>query len=55
MTNDERDVKRTLRILNNGKASGNIAKTCHHFGIPRSTFYLWRNAYRDEGEDWNRP
>jgi transposase len=51
MIDDEREVRRKLRILNHAVISGNIAKTCRHFGIPRSVFYLWRNAYRDEGED----
>ena len=42
MTNAEREVNRKLRILNHAEESGNIAKTCRYFGIPRSLFYVWR-------------
>ncbi len=45
MTNAEREVNRKLRILNHAEKSGNIAKTCRYFGIPRSLFYVWREAY----------
>ena len=27
-----------------------IAKTCRYFGVARSVFYLWRDAYRELGE-----
>ncbi len=46
MTNAKREVNRKLRILNHAEESGNIAKTCRYFGIPRSLFYVWREAYR---------
>jgi len=48
MTNEEREVNRKLRILKHAEESGNIAKTCRYFGIPRSIFYVWRNAYRQQ-------
>jgi len=51
MTTDEREVNRKLRILNHANQSGNIAKTCRYFGIPRSLFYVWRNAYREFGDE----
>ena len=38
---EERTIKRKLRILEHAKHSGNIAKTCRYFGIPRSIFYVW--------------
>ena len=50
MTNDEKEIKRKLRILQHAEYSGNIAKTCRYFGVVRSVFYLWRNAYREFGE-----
>ena len=28
----------------------NIRKTCRHFGIPRSLFYVWRAAFERDGE-----
>ena len=50
MTHDEKEIKRKLRILKHADYSGNIAKTCRYFGVARSVFYLWRNAYREFGE-----
>ena len=50
MTHDEKEIKRKLRILRHADYSGNIAKTCRYFGVARSVFYLWRNAYRESGE-----
>jgi len=51
MPNDEKEIKRKLRILNHAEQSGNIYKTCRYFGMPRSLFYVWRNAYRLNGEE----
>ncbi len=51
MTNAEREINRKLRILNHAEESGNIAKTCRYFGIPRSLFYVWREAYRQHGNE----
>ena len=51
MTNEEREVNRKLRILNHAKQSGNVARTCRYFGIPRSLFYVWRNAYKKHDEE----
>ena len=47
---EERTIKRKLRILEHAKHSGNIAKTCRYFGIPRSIFYVWRTAFINGGE-----
>lgn len=51
MTIVEKKVNRKLGILNHAIQSGNIAKTCLYFGIPRSLFYVWRNAYRELGDE----
>ena len=51
MTHAEREVNRKLRILNHAEGSGNIAKTCRYFGIPRSLFYVWRESYRQHGNE----
>jgi len=51
MTTDEREIRRKLRVLEHAQDSGNIAKTCRYFGIPRSLFYLWIAAYREHGLD----
>jgi len=51
MTKDqERILKRKLRILEHANQSGNVAKTCRYFGIPRSIFYVWRSAFMKGGE-----
>jgi len=49
MKNDEKEIKRKLRVLEHALEIENVAKTCLYFGIPRSLFYVWRNAYRDQG------
>lgn len=51
MTSDEKEIRRKLRILEHAQTSGNIAKTCRYYGVPRSLFYLWRNAYREHGPE----
>ena len=50
MTHDEKEIRRKLRILKRDEYCGNIAKTCRYFGVARSVFYLWRDAYREFGE-----
>ena len=51
MTNDQREVHRKKRILEYAERVGNINKTCRYFGVARSTFYLWRDRYRELGEE----
>ena len=36
MITDEREIKCNQRILKRAEGSGNVAKTCRYFGIPRS-------------------
>ena len=50
MTRDQREIQRKLRILRHAEETGHIAKTCRYFGIGRSSFYRWRQAYCDRGE-----
>ena len=47
----EREIRRKKRILDHAVESGNVAKTCRYFGVPRSSFYRWRNAYQEHGEE----
>ena len=49
MKAEEREIRRKRRILDHAVKSGNIAKTCRYFGVPRSLFYVWRNAYLLDG------
>ncbi|MBQ74712.1 MAG: IS481 family transposase [Gammaproteobacteria bacterium] len=43
-------MRRRLRVLKHAENSGSIARTCRYFGLPRSTFYRWKNRYKQEGE-----
>ena len=51
MRADERDLRRKRRILDHAAETSNVAKTCRYFGISRSLFYVWRNAYQEHGEE----
>ena len=51
MTSEEREIRRKRRILDHADRSGNIAMTCRYFGVPRSLFYVWRDAYQEHGEE----
>lgn len=50
MSKSERDIKRKLRVLKYYWERGNVAKTCRHFGIARQSFYDWKKAYDQFGE-----
>ena len=50
MTNEERDIQRKLRVLQHAEKIGNARKACRYFGIGRSSFYRWRDAYQKHGE-----
>jgi transposase len=50
MNNQQQEVRRRLRILKHALKTGNIRKTCRYFGIARSSFYRWRNAFNVGGE-----
>lgn len=50
MNKDQREIQRKLRILQHAEATGHVAKTCRYFGVGRSSFYRWRQAYAEQGE-----
>lgn len=50
MTDEERDIQRKLRVLQHAEKVGNARKACRYFGIGRSSFYRWRDAYQKLGE-----
>lgn len=50
MTNDERDIQRKLRVPQHAEKIGNARKACRYFGICRSSFYRWRDAFQKHGE-----
>ena len=47
----QQDISRKLKVLNYAEKTGNISKTCRHFGLCRETFYTWRRAYLAQGEN----
>ncbi len=51
MTNDQREIHRKKRIIEYAERIGNVHKTCRYFGVARSTFYLWRDTYRELGDE----
>lgn len=57
MNTDQREIARKLRILQHADETGHVAKTCRYFGVGRSSFHRWREAYRKHGEAGlvNRP
>jgi len=44
------DIRRKLRVLQHGKETGNIPKTCCYFGICRKTYYQWKRDYDAKDE-----
>ena len=51
MRAEESEIRRKRRVLEHAGESGNVAKTCRYFGVPRTSFYRWRNAYQEHGEE----
>ena len=49
VTDESRYIKRKLYVLNYAKQVGDVKKTCRYFGIARSTFYEWKNQYKNGG------
>jgi len=50
MTENQREIRRKLRVLEHADLTGNVSKTCRYFGVGRASFYRWRGAYRGDGE-----
>ena len=50
MTYEDRDIQRKLRVLQHAETIGNARKACRYFGIGRSSFYRWWDAYQKNGE-----
>ena len=51
MTKAQRDILRKKRVLEHAERIGNIRKTCRYFGVARSAFYLWKQAYATYGDE----
>ncbi len=51
MTKDQREIRRKKRVLEYAERIGNINKACRYFGVARSSFYVWRDRYRELGDE----
>jgi len=51
MTEDQREIGRKKRVIEYAEEIGHVGIACRHFGIARSTFYLWRDRYRESGDE----
>ena len=51
MTHDQREIRRKKRVLEYAERIGNINKACRYFGVARSSFYEWRDRYRELGDE----
>ena len=51
MTHDQREIHRKKRVLEYAERIGNINKACRYFGVARSSFYEWRDRYRELGDE----
>jgi nitroimidazol reductase NimA-like FMN-containing flavoprotein (pyridoxamine 5'-phosphate oxidase superfamily) len=50
MTQQQRDIKRKLAVLQHAQESGNVALTARRFGISRQCYYKWKHAHEQHGE-----
>ena len=50
MNKDQREILRKLRILRYADEIGSVVRACRYFGVGRSSFYRWRQAYAERGE-----
>ncbi|MBW1684670.1 MAG: helix-turn-helix domain-containing protein [Deltaproteobacteria bacterium] len=51
MTEVQREIRLSKRVIEYAEKIGNVGRACRHFGIARSTFYLWRDRYRESGDE----
>ena len=51
MSEDQREINRKKRVIEYAEKNGNIKTACRRFGIVRSIFYLWRDRYRESGDE----
>lgn len=50
MNAERREIQRRKKILEHTEKTGCITRTCLYFGIPRSSFYRYRNLYIQGGD-----
>ena len=47
---DELDLRRKIQILKLIETFGNVSRECKEFGIPRSSYYVWKKKYETGAE-----
>lgn len=50
MMNEERDILCKLRVLPLAEKIGNAYRACRYFGVGKSRFYQWWDAYQKHGD-----
>ena len=50
VTDEDREVRRKLKVLEHAKQIGDVSKTCRYYGIGRASFYRWKKAFDQSGE-----
>ncbi|MBW2386625.1 MAG: helix-turn-helix domain-containing protein, partial [Deltaproteobacteria bacterium] len=51
MTEEQREIRRKKRVIEYAEKVGHVCIACRRFGIARSTFYVWRDRFRESGDD----
>ena len=51
MTEGQRKSRRKKSVLEYAVKIGHVGRACRRPGIARSTFYLWRDRYRESGDE----
>jgi transposase-like protein len=51
VTQAQRDIRRKLKVIEYADQLGNISKACRYFGISRESYYRWKKALADKGEE----
>jgi len=51
VTEDQREIKRKRQVIEYAETHRSVRLACGHFGVARSTFHLWRERFRDQGDE----
>jgi transposase InsO family protein len=45
------DIRRKKKVFDYVKQNRNVSKACRYFGISRDTYYRWKRAYKEKGDN----